>query len=389
MKVIVIGAGVLGVSAARQLAVGGEEVLLIDRSGAGTGTTATTFAWTNSSRKPDPDYHRLNLAGMQEHARLAEQLPGAQAYFPSGALQWADSANEQWLADNVERLQSLGYPARWVTPAEATRIAGALRVPETITSCAHFPSEGYVLPELFMTNLLADAERHGARLAFGAVVAIHDRADGVSVTLAGGETLKGDRAVLAAGRWTQQLAARADIDIPMVTDTSRGSQTVGVLGYVRSPQLDLRCVLHTPGLNLRPATGGQTVLQALDLNQDVDPANPPTADGALARTLARRFSALLPDASGAAPEIDLRIGIRSLPADGHSVAGYASSRSRIYCLVSHSGITLAPILGRLAASEITTDQEQDLLRPFRPTRFIGAQPSGTEFDQRASALGEQ
>jgi glycine/D-amino acid oxidase-like deaminating enzyme len=97
MQVIVVGAGVLGVSVARQLAAGGEDVLLLDQSGVGTGTTATTFAWTNSSRKHDPDYHRLNLAGMAEHARLAERLRGAQAYFPSGALQWADTSNEQWL----------------------------------------------------------------------------------------------------------------------------------------------------------------------------------------------------------------------------------------------------------------------------------------------------
>ncbi|MGV9451565.1 NAD(P)/FAD-dependent oxidoreductase [Streptomyces sp. NPDC003635] len=389
MKVIVVGAGVLGVSVARQLAVSGEEVLLVDQWGAGSGTTATTFAWTNSSRKPDPDYHALNLAGMEEHTRLAEQLPGAPSYFPSGALQWADSASEQWLAANVERLQSLGYPARWVTPAEAARLAGGgLRIPRTITACAHFPSEGYVLPDLFVANLLADAERHGARLALGEVVAIDDRADGVSVTVAGGETFAGDRVVLAAGRWTRQLAARAGIDIPMVTATSRGSTTVGLLGYAETPWLDLPCVIHSPGLNLRPAARGRTVLQALDLNADADPANPPSEDGDLARTLAQRLSALLSEPSRA-PGIEPRIGLRSLPADGHSVAGYASDQSRVYCLVSHSGITLAPILGRLVAGEVAADQEEDLLRPFRPTRFIGVGRSDTEVDQRATALGEQ
>lgn len=152
MKVVIIGAGVLGVSVARQLAVAGHDVLLLDQRGAGTGTSATTFAWTNSSRKPDPAYHRLNLAGMEEHARLAERLPGAPSYFPGGALQWADAANEQRLADDVARLRSLGYPARWVTADEATRTAGELRVPPTITSIAHFPGEGYVLPELFVGN---------------------------------------------------------------------------------------------------------------------------------------------------------------------------------------------------------------------------------------------
>ncbi|MGY0064081.1 NAD(P)/FAD-dependent oxidoreductase [Streptomyces sp. LZ34] len=388
MKVIIIGAGVLGVSVARQLAVAGEDVLLLDQWGAGTGTTATTFAWTNSSRKPDPDYHRLNLAGMEEHARLAEQLRGAPSYFPRGALQWTDATNEQRLADNVERLQALGYPARWVTPDEATRIAGDLRIPAAITCIAHFPSEGYVLPDLLVNSLLADAEQHGAQCAIGEVVAIVDRSDGVSVTLAGGEVCTGDRVVLAAGRWTERLAARAGIDVPMVTDVGRGSQTVGLLGYARSPELDLRCVIHSPGLNLRPAAGGHTVLQALDLNADVDPEDPPSADGDIASTLARRFSALLP-APSRAPKIDLRVGFRSLPADGHTIAGYASAQSRVYCLVSHSGVTLAPILGRLVAAEITTDQEQDLLGAFRPTRFTGVRRSDIEVDQHATSLGEQ
>jgi glycine/D-amino acid oxidase-like deaminating enzyme len=388
MKIIIIGAGVLGVSVARHLAVAGEEVLLLDQWGVGTGTTATTFAWTNSSRKPDPHYHRLNLAGMEEHARLAGQLRGASSYFPSGALQWADAANEQWLAGNVERLQSLGYPAHWVTPDEAARIAGDLRIPATVTSIAHFPSEGYVLPDLFVNNLLADAEQHGAKCEIGEVVSIDDMPDGVSVTLAGGRVCTGDRVVLAAGRWTERLAARAGIDVPMVTDVGRGAQAVGLLGYARSPELKLRCVIHSPGLNLRPAAGGHTVLQALDLNADVDPAEPPSVDGDIASTLARRFSALLTHPSRA-PKIDLRVGLRSLPADGHTVAGYASAQSRVYCLVSHSGVTLAPILGRLVATEITTDQEQDLLRAFRPTRFTGVQASDIEVDQHAKSLGEQ
>ncbi|WP_181764539.1 NAD(P)/FAD-dependent oxidoreductase [Streptomyces albidus (ex Kaewkla and Franco 2022)] len=388
MKVIVIGAGVLGVSVARHLALAGEEVLLLDQGDAGTGTTATTFAWVNSYRRLAPDYHRLGLAGMEEHARVAEQLRGVPSYFPSGALQWADSSSEQWLASNVERLQSVGYAARWVTSEEATRIAGDVRIPATITSIAHFPHEGYVLPDLFVSNLWADAEQHGAKSAIDKVVAIDDRPGGVSVTLAGGEVCTGDRVVLAAGRWTERLAAQVGIDVPMVTDFGRGSQTVGLLGYAKSPELDLHCVIHSPGLNLRPAAGGHTVLQALDLNAEVDPVDPPSADGDIAKTITQRFTALLADPSRA-PEIDLRIGFRSLPVDGHTVAGYASPRSRVYCLVSHSGVTLAPILGRLVAAEIATDQEQDLLRAFRPTRFIGVRRSDIEAPQRATALGEQ
>jgi glycine/D-amino acid oxidase-like deaminating enzyme len=47
MKVIVVGAGVIGAGVARSLALTGQEVLVLDRRGVGAGTTSTTFAWTN------------------------------------------------------------------------------------------------------------------------------------------------------------------------------------------------------------------------------------------------------------------------------------------------------------------------------------------------------
>lgn len=387
MKAIVVGAGALGASVARSLAVAGEDVVLLDQRGAGTGTSATTFAWTNANRKEDPAYHRLNVAGMREHATLDAQLPGEQSYFPSGALQWADAASEAWLTSNVDRLRSLDYPVRWVSRAEAARIAGDVRIPADATSFAHFPDEGYVLPDRLVANLVADAERHGAALSIGEVVAIDDE-QAASVALADGRVITGDRVVLATGRWTERLAAGIGIDLPMLTDVDRGSPAVGLLGHVRAPGIDLRCVIHSPTLNLRPASGGSAVVQALDLNSDVDPADPPTSDGPIAATIARRLAGLLSDHSGQ-PDVDLRIGIRSLPADGHTIAGYASPRSRIYCLVSHSGITLAPVLGRLVAAEVSTGRQQDLLDAFRPGRFAGRDGSEFEVDQHATRLGEQ
>ena len=45
-----------------------------------------------------------------------------------------------------------------------------------------------------------------------------------------------------------------------------------------------------------------------------------------------------------------------------SVPGY-------YEAVSHSGITLGPVIGRLLAAEVLTRQRDDLLADFRPERF--------------------
>jgi glycine/D-amino acid oxidase-like deaminating enzyme len=388
MKVIVVGAGVIGAGVARSLALTGQEVLVLDRRGVGAGTTSTTFAWTNANRKRDPNYYRLNLAGMDEHGVLARELPGEPAYFPSGGLQWADAATESGLVRNVERLQDVGYPARWVDRDDAIRIAGDIRIPESATAIAHFPTEGYVRPDRLVENLLADAVRHGAVVEIAEVASFADGPAQASVTLAGGGTHTADRVVLAAGRWSDRLAAGSGFDIPMITDTGPGSPIIGLLGYVRSPRIDLRCVVHTPGLNLRPGAGRPTVLQALDLNPEVDPASPPDPGGELARTLTDRLVRLFP-AADPAPEIDLRVGLRSLPADGNTIAGYVSPDSRAYCVVSHGGITLAPLLGRLVASEITTDAAEDLLTAFRPTRFAGVERSEIPVPVRPTTWGEQ
>ncbi|MFI9456365.1 NAD(P)/FAD-dependent oxidoreductase [Amycolatopsis sp. NPDC052450] len=384
MKIIVVGAGIVGVSVARALAVAGADVVLLDRWGPGRGTTATTFAWTNANRKTDPAYHRLNVAGMEEHERLAKELAGTPAYFRGGGLHCADARGESWLTENVERLRSRDYPAQWVDRDEARRIAGDVRIPETTTAIAHFPSEGYVLPERLLAAVLDDARGHGAILTIGEVVAVDDGPERASVTLADGTILGADRVVVATGRWTDRLAARSGFDIPMVTDAHRGSPIVGLLGYVRSPAIDLRCVLHTPDLNLRPDASGAAVVQALDLSSSVDPADG-EVDGDISAAVAARFTALTGRPS---PEIDFRVAIRSMPADGHTIAGYPPETSRIYFLVTHSGITLAPVLARLATAEIVTDTAQDALAAFRPARFAGV-PRSEPAVERPTRLGEQ
>ena len=41
-----------------------------------------------------------------------------------------------------------------------------------------------------------------------------------------------------------------------------------------------------------------------------------------------------------------------------------------YVAVTHSGITLSPLLGKLAAAEIITGRPDPALAAFRPARFF-------------------
>ena len=65
------------------------------------------------------------------------------------------------------------------------------------------------------------------------------------------------------------------------------------------------------------------------------------------------------------------LGWRPLPKDDHPVVGFVHRQSDVYLAVMHSGVTLAPLIGRLAAQEILDDVRVELLEPYRLERFGG------------------
>jgi glycine/D-amino acid oxidase-like deaminating enzyme len=62
------------------------------------------------------------------------------------------------------------------------------------------------------------------------------------------------------------------------------------------------------------------------------------------------------------------IGWRPLPIDGHPVIGPSPNRPDVYIAIMHSGVTLAPIVGRHAAQELLGDAIVNSLEPYRPGR---------------------
>ncbi|MER5387551.1 FAD-binding oxidoreductase [Saccharopolyspora sp. NPDC002686] len=370
MKVAVIGLGVLGASTARALALAGAEVTVFEAAAPLAGTTGTSFAWTNSHSKEPRSYHDLNTAGMAEHDELAAESR-ANWLVRSGNLEWAeDPAGAERLAASVADLIGRDYPVSWITPQRARELVPDLRVPSGVQDIAFYPTEGHIFPALLVARLWGEARDRGAELRCPAtVLGVSEVDGGVRLELSDG-TADFDAVVLATGRWTETLTASAGYRVPMADPDAAGSATVGLLGFTRPVATRLDRVLTTPNLNVRPDGAGRLILQGLDLDADADPANPPSPDGDHARTLCNRLNDLLAGTEGAGLE-SFRVGQRAMPADGLTVAGFLSDSAKIYTLATHSGITLGPLLGRLAARELLTGNQEDALADFRPQRLIG------------------
>ena len=86
------------------------------------------------------------------------------------------------------------------------------------------------------------------------------------------------------------------------------------------------------------------------------------------RSLLQRAAEWLPATAGRQQLEAVTRSVRVLPEDGMPAVGWASE-SGAYTCAAHSGFTLAPLLGALAAAELVEGVEGDLLSPWRPDRF--------------------
>lgn len=364
MHVVVVGGGVIGASVTYRLAQAGVRVTLLEAGRLAGGTSAATFAWINANNKPPLEYHRLNAAGLAEYSRLRQEFGTAPWLHLDGNLAWAEDARgAEALRSGVTRLHDWGYDADWLPIAALRDIEPDLRPPRGVTEFAFFPSEGYVDVPPLVGVFAAAAERLGAAIRTGCRVTafITDRGRVRGVTTAAGDRVDADLVVSCAGRWTDQVAALAGVRVPL-------APKIGMLAITSPSSVGLRSVVHLPGLSIRPDGAGRIMLwaDAMDraAREDMPLAPPPAACGeALERTVG-----VLPGLAGAGIET-VRIGVRPMPEDGYTVAGPMPGAEGVYVVCTHSGVTLGPLLGRLAAQEIAGGPADSRLRAFRPERL--------------------
>jgi D-hydroxyproline dehydrogenase subunit beta len=379
-RCVVIGAGVLGVCVAAQLAEAGAEVTLLEQDQPGRAATRSSFAWLNSNDKAPRAYHDLNHAGMRAWAALSAGLGGAAWYRPTGNVEWAaDEPGRVRLAARVRRLAGWRYPARLIDAAEAAELEPSLRLPASVPDVAWFPGEGYLLTGPLVGQLAGLAVRRGATIMTGerGRVTGFDATGGVisAVRTAGGQVIPADAVVCCAGRWVPGLAAQggAASPLPLVPWASPGAAAPGLVvqaGPVTQP--GPARVVHAPEVYLRPHTGGLVHLEAPDAAVDL---HTPEAD---LRRWAEELLRRARDVVGGLQEASVtgyRVCVRPMPADGRSIVGWMPGAGGLYVAVTHSGVTLAAHLARLITGELVTGTAAAELAPYRPGRFTAATPS--------------
>jgi L-2-hydroxyglutarate oxidase LhgO len=209
---LVIGAGVMGLAVARELALAGHEVVVIDSAeGIGTGTSSRNSEVIHAGLYYAPGSLKARLCVEGRHALYAYCAERGIGHRRCGKLVVAVDDGE------LPALEALHAQAMANGVADAQLIDGAAaRAMEpalTAVAALHSPATGIIDSHAFMLALQGDAEDHGAMFAFhspfeGAAVT-HD---GFDVRVGGAEPMRLSARLLinAAGLQAVNVAGRID-----------------------------------------------------------------------------------------------------------------------------------------------------------------------------------
>lgn len=403
--VIVVGAGIVGLSTAWFLQERGVEVTVVDRDGVAAGSSWGNAGWVSPALTiplNQPGVLRYGLRSMLNASAplhvplradfgLARFLATFARHSSHASAQRVVNANQPLNAECVEAFDVLiangvdapvtdsaivalfennaradelraeiGMLERAGLPVQTRRLTGAalreavpLAAPDA-TVALSVEQQRYVDPGRFVTALGRAVIERGATLRTERIVDVSTNGRVVLRTI-GGEDLTADAVVLATGAWLPDLAQRW-VRVPI--RAGRGySFTVPVERPMPGP-----IYLPTVRVACTPYRGAMRVAGTMEFRGPDDPVVP-----ARVRSIVDSAARLLDGVRWEARS-DVWVGPRPVSADGLPVVGQIGAG--LYVAGGHGmwGLAHGPVTGRLLTEQITTGKQPEALRAFDPLR---------------------
>lgn len=408
--VVVVGAGMVGLSAAWFLQAEGVRVTVVDRSGVAAGSSWGNAGWIAPALThplPDPailaggikatlkpsspvyipltanprllkflvdfarhctsskwraamtvfaEANRQSLDAFDELAAggLAEPIRAAEPFLAA----FASEDDRETLLEEFEHVRGVGVE----TPVELLdREAMHALVPalgDAVTCGVRLRDQRFINPGRFV-NALADAVRsRGADIRTDVDVRdIKESASGVRLEVANGSPITADAVVIATGTWLGSLAR--DVGVKTIVQAGRG------YSFTVQPERMPVAPMYFPAQRVActPLGDGLRVAGMMEFRKPGAPLDP------------RRITAIIDAAKPMLTGVDWDartdewVGSRPCTPDGLPLVGRTRS-PRVFVSGGHGmwGIALGPLSGKLLAAQVVRGETASLLSSFDPLR---------------------
>lgn len=411
-SVVVIGSGIVGLCCARELALRGHSVTVVEREGevrsgcsfgnagmivpshfiplAAPGMAALGLKWMWNPESPFYIQPRLDLelfawawrfwrSATAAHVRRCEPLLRDLSFASRAAYEEmavtlnfgletrgllmlckeAHTLEEE--AHMAARANELGVPAQVLDAAGVAALDPAITM--SVSGGVYFPKDCHLSPNHLMAALGRECERMGVKFVWNTEVTgwrKEDNALRAAITCQG--EIEADEFVLAAGSWSSETVTSLGLRIPM--QAGKGYS----LTLTQPRQRPALCSILTEArVAVTPMNGGLRfggTMEIAGLNERI---NPRRVQGII-KAVPHYFPAFEPgDFSGIEPWC----GLRPCSPDGMSYLGRTGAAKNLVVATGHAmmGVSLGPVTGRIVADLVDGVNPGLDLRPMSPDRF--------------------
>lgn len=361
--VVVVGAGIVGLSAARALAGARARVVVVERGRPGAEASSAAAGWLAVQAEADEGWPLLDVAlrARERHVALAAELQAETGLSVElarhGTIELAfTDEEERALAHRLRWQRAHGLPVEPLGPDEVRRAEPFVNA--GVRGAILLPEDGSVDNVRLTRALAASAAARGAVLSSDRPVTTLVVEDGrVAGVVAGAETLSAPVVIEAMGAWSASLAGDPQ---PPPVEPVRGQ----ILAFA-APAGTLRHVVCTARGYVVPRLDGRllagSTLERAGFVKEV------TAEGLdairrIAAEIAPRLADLPPAASWA--------GLRPGTPDGLPIVGPGAVPGLFHATgLYRNGILLGPLVGEAVARLARGLAPEIDLAPFSPARF--------------------
>jgi sarcosine oxidase subunit beta len=363
--VIVVGAGIMGCSAAFHLAQRGLEVVVLEKNTVGAGGTGRSSAIIRQHYSNELTA-RMALYSLRVFQEFDERVGGECGFQRTGWVAIAAARDQAGLQANVALQRTFGIDTGTITAAELQSMMPGVATGDLVVA-AYEPESGYADPHMTVNGYAAAARRHGAKILVNSeVTGVRFAGDHVVGVDTAAGSFDAPVVLNCAGPWGALVAQLCGVSVPIQSSGVQVAVFRRPADYTGHPVV----MDFVNGVYLRPETGNLTLVGSIDpaeANDVVDPDDfPEHADDEFIADMGGQMLRRYPPME-TSESMGGYASLYGVTPDWHPIVDELPRRSGCYICSGFSGhgYKLAPAVGLMVA-DLITGQEN----PAFPTQLF-------------------
>jgi len=357
-KIIIIGGGIVGASFAYHASLynSNKITILADAlPGDSKQATSNTWGWINGYSNNDKDYADFRLANLDYWPKLLEEVKNSK-YTSKGAFIW--DMDDENLNKTIDQHNSWGHRVKKMSQLQISEIVPELN---ELPIIAGFGENDLALEGSHIASKLI--ENSGCEIKKIKVSGLTCKKDHVMGVKTEKGILNADEIIIAAGLGVTDLLSSININFEM-------KSSLGLLAYTKPLPLLLKHPITGKDFHVRQDDQGRLVIGGKfdeDLSKEINIKQ-------AAENLVQEVSSKLSYNDKIILDY-FTLGLRPLPIDGRPKIGrlmnnFGKEIKGVYLAVMHSGVTNAPLAGKLGMQEIISGVRHPLISNFITQKTI-------------------